>query len=124
MDLSFLQGLSVNDDIDPTLCSMAYVSIDEVTDLINSLGTDAMMAKVDIESAYHRIPVHPHVQAMIKFTSIPCFYSACIRHPNFSMRCQTHSVGFSTRSGCTLATITWMTLLLLAPQSQQNVRKS
>ena len=38
---------------------MAYVSIDEVASLVNDLGTGALMAKVDMESAYCLIPVHP-----------------------------------------------------------------
>ena len=38
---------------------MAYVSVDEVANLVNDLGTGALMVKVDIESAYRLIPVHP-----------------------------------------------------------------
>ena len=66
-DLSFPQSFSVNDGIDPTLCSMSYVTIDEVANLVTQLGPGALMAKVDIESAYRLIPVHPQdrpLQAM------------------------------------------------------------
>ena len=44
-DLSFPQGLSVDDGIDPSFCSMAYVTFDEVTNLVNMLATGTLMAK-------------------------------------------------------------------------------
>jgi len=58
-DLSHPQGASVNDAIDPELCSLSYVSVDEVADLVAQLSHGSLMAKVDIESAYRLIPVHP-----------------------------------------------------------------
>ena len=65
--LSFPHGISVNDRIDPSLCSLAYTTADEVAALIAQLGPEALLAKVDIESAYMLIPVHPQdrpLQAM------------------------------------------------------------
>ena len=58
-DLSFPTGASVNDGIDPVLCSLSYVSVDEIASLVLQLGVGSLMAKVDIESAYRLIPVHP-----------------------------------------------------------------
>lgn len=58
-DLSFPHGRSVNDGIDPDLCSLSYITVDAVADRIRQLGVGTMMAKVDIESAYRLIPVHP-----------------------------------------------------------------
>ena len=66
-DLSFPPGFSVNDGIDPSLCSMVYTTVDEVAVLASRLGRGALLAKIDIESAYRLIPVHPqdrHLQAM------------------------------------------------------------
>ena len=66
-DLSFPHGHSVNDGIDPDLCSMSYITVDEVARLATELGEGALLAKVDIESAYRQIPVHPQdrpLQAM------------------------------------------------------------
>ena len=63
-DLSFPHGHSVNDGIDPDLCSMSYIT---VARLATELGEGALLAKVDIESAYRQIPVHPQdrpLQAM------------------------------------------------------------
>lgn len=58
-DLSFPPGRSVNDGIEPELCSLTYTTVDQVADIITSLGEGTLMAKVDIESAYRLIPVHP-----------------------------------------------------------------
>ena len=58
-DLSFPSGKSVNDGIDPTLSSMAYTTVDEVAAQAAALGPGTLLAKVDIESAYRLIPVHP-----------------------------------------------------------------
>ena len=58
-DLSFPPERSVNDGIDPALCSLSYVSVDTVAAAAAEFGPGALMAKVDIESAYRLIPVHP-----------------------------------------------------------------
>ena len=55
VDLSHPEGASVIDGIDPALCSLRYVRVDEIARHI--LGSE--MAKVDIRSAYRIIPVHP-----------------------------------------------------------------
>ena len=52
-------GRSVNDGIDPRLCSMSYITVDSVARTLASWGPGALMAKVDIEAAYRLIPVHP-----------------------------------------------------------------
>ena len=49
--LSFLQGHSVNDGIDPVLCSLSYTTVDEIAARVSLLGTGTLMAKIDIESA-------------------------------------------------------------------------
>ena len=58
-DLSFPSGRSVNDGIDPTLCSLSYVSVDTVSAIVSALGTGSLLAKIDIEAAYRLVPVHP-----------------------------------------------------------------
>ena len=59
-DLSFPPGRSVNDGVAAELCSLTYTTVDQVAEVVVSLGKAAMMAKIDIESAYRLIPVHPH----------------------------------------------------------------
>ena len=63
-DLSYPSGHSVN-GIDPTLCSLSYSTVDEVAVLIAKLGCGALLAKVDIWSAYRLIPLHPHDRPLL-----------------------------------------------------------
>ena len=58
-DLSFPHGKSVNDGIDRALSSLSYITVDDIAAVIAQLGTGTLLAKVDIESAYRLIPVHP-----------------------------------------------------------------
>ena len=58
-DLSYPTGFSVNDGIDPMLCSLTYTTVDNIAEAAARLGPGALLAKVDIESAYRLIPVHP-----------------------------------------------------------------
>lgn len=58
-DLSYPQGQSVNNRIDPSLCSLCYITVDEIAAIVTRLGPGALLAKVDIESVYRLIPVHP-----------------------------------------------------------------
>ena len=57
-DLSFPPEGSVNDGIDPALCSLSYVTVDGVASLAAELGRGTLLTKIDIESAYRLIPVH------------------------------------------------------------------
>ena len=61
-DLSFPAGDSINDAIDPALCSLQYISVDHVAIASLALGRGALLAKADIQSAYRLIPVHPEDQ--------------------------------------------------------------
>ena len=58
-DLSHPPGLSINDGIEPRLCSVHYSSVDEAVGLIREKGHAVFLAKVDIENAYRLVPVHP-----------------------------------------------------------------
>ena len=58
-DLSFPPGGSVNDGISSHLCSLQYTSVDRVANVACSMGRGALMAKLDIKSAYRLLPVHP-----------------------------------------------------------------
>ena len=58
-DLSYPEGRSVNEAINPELCSMSYITVDQVATTALALGKGAMIAKIDIKSAYRLIPVYP-----------------------------------------------------------------
>ena len=59
VDLSFPPGNSINDGIRPELASLAYTSVDEAAQLVLSLGRGCQLAKLDIQSVYRLVPVHP-----------------------------------------------------------------
>ena len=58
VDLSAPRGFSVNDGIPLELCSLSYASVDEAVQRIMGYSRGALLAKLDIESAYRIIPVH------------------------------------------------------------------
>ena len=64
-DLSFPQGRSVNDGIDEALSSLSYISVDHIAAKAAQLGPGALLAKVDIESAYRLVPVHPQDRPLL-----------------------------------------------------------
>ena len=73
IDLSFPPGNSVNDGIDVTWWSLQYTSVEKVARAAQSLGKGALMAKVDIQSAYHLVPVHPSDRLLLGVR----WYDAC-----------------------------------------------
>ena len=60
VDLSSPTGASVNDFIDPSLCSLKYASVDDAAEFVFRSGRETQMAKLDIKSAYRNVPIHPH----------------------------------------------------------------
>ena len=58
-DLSLPKGQSVNDAIAPPICSLHYVTVDEIATVAAGLGHGALIAKLDVEAAYRIVPVHP-----------------------------------------------------------------
>ena len=49
----------MNDGFDPTLTSLTYITVDSVMQVVQQLGKGPLLAKMDIESAYWLVPVHP-----------------------------------------------------------------
>lgn len=58
-DLSLSPGENVSDGIDSVFCSLSYTSVEQVAEVAARLGKGDLLAKIDIESAYCLIPVHP-----------------------------------------------------------------
>ena len=54
VDLSSPKQSSVNDRIDPELCSLSYSSVDEAVTQVHQCGPWTLMAKLDLQSAYWR----------------------------------------------------------------------
>ncbi len=55
MDLSAPDGCSVNDGIDPLLCSVSYLTVDSVMKKVMEEGRGALLAKFDLKSAYRTL---------------------------------------------------------------------
>ena len=65
VDLSSPKGSSVNDGISSDLCSLSYISIDDISRVIASLGRGTLLTKIDVKSAYRIMPVHPHDRPLL-----------------------------------------------------------
>ena len=59
LDMSSPEGMSVNDGIREAPCSLAYVSVEDAAKGVMAKGRGALMAKVDVQSAYRNVPIHP-----------------------------------------------------------------
>ena len=57
MDLSYSKGDSINDFIDPEECSVKFDNFDRAVQMVAQLGKWALMAKLDMKSAYCLCPV-------------------------------------------------------------------
>ena len=58
VDLSSPREYSVSDGINKDLCSLKYASVEDAVQRIWSMGTNTLLAKIDIQHAYRNIPVH------------------------------------------------------------------
>lgn len=50
-------GKSINDHISKEELSLHYASIDDATRMLSALGRGALIAKVDLKSAFRMVPV-------------------------------------------------------------------
>ena len=60
LDLSHPDGSSVNDGISKSICSLTYMKVQDAVRQILKLGQGCFLAKIDIDSAFRNVPVHPH----------------------------------------------------------------
>ena len=65
VDLSHPTGASVNDGIQPELCTLKYTSVDEAVRVVLSSGSGTVMAKFDVQSAYRIVPAHPEDRPLL-----------------------------------------------------------
>ena len=59
VDLSAPEGHSVNDGIEKALCSLSYISVDNVAKTILQLGPGTLLGKMDVKEAFRIVPIHP-----------------------------------------------------------------
>ena len=65
LDLSSPEGQSVNDGIRTELCSLSYMSIDDAARAVAWAGRGALLAKINIKSAYWIVGVHPEDRLLL-----------------------------------------------------------
>ena len=65
VDLSSPEGASVNDGIDPCLCSLTYVTVDDTAQSVVGAGRGSFLEKADVKQAYSMVPVHPEDQLLL-----------------------------------------------------------
>ena len=56
---SYPEGGSVNDFIDPAVASVRYTSFYEAIELVQKLGKNCKLFKMDIKNAFKLLPIHP-----------------------------------------------------------------
>ena len=65
VDLSAPHRNSMNDGIHLQLCSLEYVTMDQVARRVARYGHSALMAKTDLQAVYRHVPAHPRDQHLI-----------------------------------------------------------
>ena len=65
VDLSSPHGHSINEGISPQRCSLEYASVETAVRLVQLHGKGALMAKLDLKSAYRMVPVHSEDQHLL-----------------------------------------------------------
>ena len=63
--LYHLRGANINDGVDLQLCSLSYTSVEAAATKVLELGSGSLLAKLDLESAYRMIPVHPQDRPLL-----------------------------------------------------------
>ena len=58
INLSSSEGASVSDAISPELASVQYTTVRQAALKVAALGKGALLAKMDLHSAYRKVPVH------------------------------------------------------------------
>ena len=127
LDLSSPEGCSVNSGIEPELCSLQYLRMDDVVQRIAALGRGTQLAKMDIESAYRIVPVQPGDRpcwgcgVRERSCLTPASPSAFGLLRRFSRPWQMLFSGLFRYRGCPGWHITWMILSRWGLQVAKNV---
>ena len=59
VDMSSSRNASVNDNVRRQFTHVAHSSMEDAVHLTQHCGTNALLAKIDIQEAYRIVPVHP-----------------------------------------------------------------
>lgn len=72
--LSYPQGSSLNDFIDPDLCSVQYTSFDKAVAMVQELGQNTLLAKSDVKSAFRLLCIAPEDFDQLGFQFLDKYY--------------------------------------------------
>ena len=86
--LSYPEGSSVNDQIDPGWTAVQYATISDAIELVVNLCPQAFMSKTDVKSAFRVIPLHPDVRHLFVFHWEDYFYVDLALPMGCSSSCQ------------------------------------
>ena len=67
---SYPDGESVNDYIDPEICSVQYTKFDEAVKMIQNLGQGTLLGKADVKNAFRLMIMSPVHLRLLGFQSI------------------------------------------------------
>ena len=88
MHLSAPAEISINDGINKDEFTLHYSTIDDAVRMINKLGRNTLLAKVDIKSAFRTVPVRLEDRELLgiywkqKYYVDCCLPLACAPHPS------------------------------------------
>ena len=73
----------MNDEIDWSLASLAYVTVEHLVSLLLAQGGHPLLVKADIKEAYRMVPVHPddHCLLGVKWEEAIYVDERLLRHP-------------------------------------------
>ena len=74
LNLSYPPNNSVNDFMDEHLCTVRYSSVDEAVRMVQNLKPGALLAKIDVKSAFRLLKIWPGDFDHLGFTFDGTFY--------------------------------------------------
>lgn len=78
INLSSPLGKSANDFLDPQKCTLKYSSFDDAVQMIQNLGPNALIGKMDVSNAFRSLPVRPQDLSLLVFKAITTLISVCL----------------------------------------------
>ena len=90
--LTYPSGDSVNDFIDPNLCSVEYTSFDAAVYMIQDLCQGCLLGKSDISNAFRLLPISPHEYDQLGSYFEGNFYFDKVMPFGCSIACRTSEV--------------------------------
>lgn len=73
-NLSAPRGNSINEFIDPEICSVNYSSFDQAVNMVQNLGANAQLGKMDISNAFRLLPIRPEDFSLLGFKFLDKYY--------------------------------------------------